>query len=340
MAKTTWWDVIHRTLEAAGEPLTPLQVWEKAQELGTIGDFQTPGKTPWATIGAYLYTDISANGERSSVVRVGKRPPLFTLRKLAQLQKEESNPIGVSTKVNGPSENASKSKKKQVKTPDEEDFKAEGGNVPERDLHPLLVTFAYSNAHFKAHLKTIFHESSKRGIKGQNEWLHPDLVGVYFPFRAYEPELLDLQKHLSVSAIRMFSFEMKVRLDYRNLRESFFQAVSNSSWANEGYLVAAEIQEDDEFQNELRRLSNAFGIGIIRLEVGSVHESTILFPARSNSEIDWDTVNRLATENRDFKEFLTFIKEDSEIKKVKSQYDRVLDEAGLDKWLREHSWGS
>jgi uncharacterized protein len=31
-----------------------------------------------------------------------------------------------------------------------------------------------------------------------------------------------------------------------NLREVFFQAVSNSSWANEGYLEAAEIDTANE----------------------------------------------------------------------------------------------
>jgi hypothetical protein len=30
-----------------------------------------------------------------------------------------------------------------------------------------------------------------------------------------------------------------------NVRECFFQAVSNSSWANFGYLVAAEIEGQD-----------------------------------------------------------------------------------------------
>jgi hypothetical protein len=35
---------------------------------------------------------------------------------------------------------------------------------------------------------------------------------------------------------------MKKELNFSNLRESYFQAVSNSSWANEGYLVTAEYR--------------------------------------------------------------------------------------------------
>jgi len=44
------------------------------------------------------------------------------------------------------------------------------------------------DTHFKANLKTIYHENSNKTTKGQNEWLHPDLVGVYFPFKDYTTE--------------------------------------------------------------------------------------------------------------------------------------------------------
>src|SRR5450756_862996 len=52
----------------------------------------------------------------------------------------------------------------------------------ERDLHILLSTFVYSNPHFNCYTKTIYHEFSKKGKKGFNKWLHPDIVGIYFPF--------------------------------------------------------------------------------------------------------------------------------------------------------------
>nr|WP_288977411.1 hypothetical protein [uncultured Blautia sp.] len=42
--------------------------------------------------------------------------------------------------------------------------------------------------------------------------------------------------------------------------------MSNSSWAHEGYLVALKISEEPELMDELRRLNNAFGIGVIRLD--------------------------------------------------------------------------
>lgn len=63
---------------------------------------------------------------------------------------------------------------------------SEKGSFIERDLHPLLVKFLYSNPHFKCYAKTIYHETSTKKTKGYNQWLHPDIVGIYFPFKDYQ----------------------------------------------------------------------------------------------------------------------------------------------------------
>lgn len=92
---------------------------------------------------------------------------------------------------------------------------------------------------------------------------------------------------------------MKRDLNFANLRENYFQAVSNLSWANEGYLVTLNIDETEE----LRRLTNAFGVGIIKLNAENIEESEILFQARFNETLDWNTINRLSEDNGDFKSF-------------------------------------
>jgi len=83
MAKTTFWDVIKKTIEKVGTPLSAKEIWDKANELGTLGDFSTSGKTPWATIAAYCYTDINKNGDNSMIVQTSERPAQFFLRVLA-----------------------------------------------------------------------------------------------------------------------------------------------------------------------------------------------------------------------------------------------------------------
>jgi len=306
MGKVTFWDVIESTIERAGLPLSAREIWDKAQELGTMGDYSTTGKTPWATIAAYCYTDMNKNGEASTIVKTSDRPVQFYLRRLGKFNDTNS-------KVGHPTE-ATKTK---GAVDSEKKFM-------ERDLHPLLVAYAYGDTHFKANLKTIYQEKSAKAVKGQNEWLHPDLVGVYFPFRDYKQETLEIQNHLSITSVKLYSFELKIALNFGNLRQSYFQAVSNSSWAHEGYLVAVEIDDDPTFKDEVRRLNNAFGIGIIKLNAENIYESDILFPARIKSDIDWDTVNRLAQENSNFNDFLKLITEDCKLGKVKSQYDRIM----------------
>lgn len=75
---------------------------------------------------------------------------------------------------------------------------------------------------------------------------------------------------------------------------------------------------------ELKRLSTSFGIGIIKIDVEDPDSSEILFPAKFKTELDWDTINKLAGENVDFKEFIKRIKNDLSSKEVrKEKYDQV-----------------
>lgn len=175
----------------------------------------------------------------------------------------------------------------------------------ERDLHKVFSYFAYN--YMRIYTKTIFHEKSKKKDKGANEWLHPDLVGFYFPLKDWEKQVLELSNNTGSTPIRLYSFEIKKELDFRNIRAAFFQTVSNSSWANESYLVAAEISNDNDFLDELRRLSVSFGIGIIRLNLQEPDDSSIIYPAKYKTELDWDTINKLLEENPDFKEFISDI---------------------------------
>ena len=148
---------------------------------------------------------------------------------------------------------------------------------------------------------------------------------------------MKLQTSLNVNSIKLFSFEMKKNIDYSNLRQYFFQAVSNSSWANEGYLVCLKIDEDPNFRNELQRLSNAFGIGIIKLNPESISESEIICNARYNENIDWDTLERLSEDNPDFNKFISDLTEDIALGKVKSTYDKVITDDKFENYLKEKS---
>jgi len=178
-----------------------------------------------------------------------------------------------------------------------------------------------------ATLSAILHPKSTK--KEFGEWVHPDIVGCYFPIDEWNSEVLELSSAVGNTSLTIFSFELKKELNLSKLRESFFQAVSNSSWANESYLVAAEISNNDDFLKELQRLSSSFGIGIIKIDTNDPLSSEILMPATTKERLDWETINK------DFKEFLKRIKIDltsNEIRKEK--YDKIYEEEQLIKMIK------
>ena len=190
----------------------------------------------------------------------------------------------------------------------------------EKDLHPVLVYYAHF--YLRVYCKTINHTRSERNKFG--EWLHPDIVGCNFPAENWSSSTIELSQTLGVLPIRLYSFELKRELNFSNLREAFFQAVSNSSWAHEGYLCAAAISEDEEFLSEIKRLSGSFGIGIINLDTSDPDASRVIFPAKQKENLDWESMNKLCI-NEDFKNFLRRIKNDLTSKEIrKEQYDKIL----------------
>jgi len=101
--------------------------------------------------------------------------------------------------------------------------------------------------------------------------------------------------------VEIFSYELKkeIKNDYE-LKRNFFQAVSNSSWANYGYLVAFGIAES--LKPELERLCNSFGIGFILLK-SDPFTSEVLYPAE-RKPLDFQTINKLCGLNDAFKKMI------------------------------------
>jgi len=174
-------------------------------------------------------------------------------------------------------------------------------NLSESDLYPLLSK--YLHAEFNIGSKRIDEKRSKnsRG-SGGNKWLFPDMVGLEIVGGNWQEEIKKFSEEHFTPKGKLWSFEVKIKIDNSNVREVFFQTVSNSSWANYGYLVTSEIIGRETI-NELRILAGLHGIGVIRIDINDITKSQIIFLARERS-IDLDNANRLAEENRDFKDYI------------------------------------
>lgn len=175
----------------------------------------------------------------------------------------------------------------------------------EHDLYPVLIEYLSKELQLFSLRIDEKKSSNNRGQNG-NQWLHPDLVAMQPLDKKWHELIKTCVKHGSGQNVRLWSFEVKKELNSSNIRSSFFQAVSNSSWANEGYLVATSISTA-EVEEELRMLSALHGIGVILLIPDNPTESEILLPARRKPEVDWQSINRILNENADFKNFIELV---------------------------------
>lgn len=298
MAKYTFLHLAEEVLRDAPRPLSGPEIWSEGRNKGLAEKTGTTGRTPARSLSAQLGTDVRRNPDTPFCV-ISNRPQRFFLK----ARKGELTPGMIEElQARGFSE-------------EEELLPGKPPRFQERDMHPLLAYFVHDSETFsfwgerQIYTKTIDHNKSTHVTF--NEWLHPDMVGVYLPFGDMDEQVIDFNKKIGQdSLVRFYSFELKKELTKGNYRQSYFQAVSNSSWANEGYLVAADISEDDALRRELDRLVNAFGIGVICLYPSDFYASEVLFPAKPRPFLDWATFNKLYEANEDFSGFIKRVKRD------------------------------
>ncbi|MCX2574979.1 hypothetical protein [Pedobacter sandarakinus] len=167
----------------------------------------------------------------------------------------------------------------------------------ERDLHKLLSSYLKNTDTYS---KTIFHEQSN-GKDSNQIWTHPDMVGIKFLHLQTKASQNFLKSINRVDTFKLSSYELKREINSDSeLKKAFFQAVSNSSWANYGYLVAFEFS--DSLNEEMARLNQSFGIGIIELNANP-YQSKVLFPAVYR-DLDFKTIDKLCKMNKEFEKFI------------------------------------
>ncbi|GAA8156922.1 COG2958 family protein [Helicobacter pylori] len=269
--------IIQSVLEAVKEPIKVTEIYDKAKELFEKGEitkmFDYGGETPHQSVSASIYTALK-KGEGLPFCKVQEKPVLIALKGTAkELVLNTQKP---SAKI-----------------------------AHERDLHPFLTYMAFNNENLKCYTKTIFHEESSKSIKGMDRWLYPDMVGVRFLHAELSNEnLIAFSKKFDTLPVKLVSFELKKEISVHNCRECYFQAISNSSWSNEGYLVGHHIDtHNPKLMDLLKRLHASFGIGVIDLRTDEV-KSAILLNAKYKEKIDYTVALELSEKNPKFSGFL------------------------------------
>lgn len=233
-------------------------------------------KTPSDTVSAML-GDFIRSGD-SRVKRTKREGKIF----LYYLAKNEHK-IGCEV-ITGAIETAKKSDRTKT--------------YQERDLHKLLSSFLKTSGIYS---KTIFHEQSTFNKDNNQIWTHPDMVGIRFLNLQTKASQTFLNTINRVETFKLSSYEIKKEIySDAELKKAFFQAVSNSSWANYGYLVAFEFS--DSLTDEIERLNQSFGIGVIELHANP-YQSKVLFQPKYH-ELDFKTIDKLCKINKEFESFI------------------------------------
>lgn len=272
-------EIVQSVLEITG-PIKVTEIYDRAKELFEKGEienmFDCGGETPHQSVSSYIYTALK-KGEELPFFKVQEKPTLIALKGAAK------EPVLSTEKISAPS----------VKI------------AHERDLHPFLTYMAFYNENLKCCTKTIFHEESVKSPKGMDRWLYPDMVGVRFLHAELSNEnLIAFSKKFDTLPVKLVSFELKKEISVHNCRECYFQAISNSSWANEGYLVGCHIDtHNPQLMDLLKRLHASFGIGVIDLRVDE-DKSAILLNAKYKEKIDYTVALELSDKNEKFSGFL------------------------------------
>ena len=310
MSKLTGKEFVENVLKDAEIPLTIKQIYETGRGKGL--ELTKEGKSPVDRLSTQIYGNIRRRKDNSKFKKLETKPTTFWLKE----REKELPPLDILK------QKIQEAQEKEV----EEKYK-----FKERELHPLLVSFLNNDEDFNIRAKTIHHESSKKEEKGKNKWNYPDIVGVSFPFDNEEmkEETLNLLQNINQIKYKLYSFELKIIINFSNLKECYFQAVSNSSWANEGYLVAFDI--DENVIEELKRLNASFGIGVIQLDIKELKPKVIL--PSSQRELDIETLNMLVNDSPDFNIFIEDInniikaKSSNLVNQIKDSFDKVFDSA-------------
>ena len=327
----TFLGLAEAVLEKAEYPLGYKEIWERAKVMGLDKQiikgewvFKTP---PQNIMQIQLYDNIRQKKDNSRFYIVSRRPTTFWL----QSRKSESDSEKLNVKIQKAEAQAESKNLKNKKA------------FHERKLHPLLVTFLADDENFGIHAKTIYHEQSTKDENGKKRWNYPDIVGVKFPFHRKE-ETFNLLSNINQGEYKLYSFELKKSINFDTLKQYYFQAVSNSSWANEGYLVVLD-DIDIEVLKELRRLNASFGIGVIQLRVSEIDskfgvlDSEVVLQS-SQRNLDIETLDMLVEDNPNFKKFIYDINEHIRAKKeglkCEDEFDEPLDSDKLDTHIREH----
>ena len=184
-------------------------------------------------------------------------------------------------------------------------------NNREKHLYPIVCEYLReSHRVFSMRIDERRLSKVNGGVRDSKRF--PDIVGMEEGSsltKKWKNNIMAISNMTSGKKIGIWSVEVKVEVTHRSVREDLSQTLSNSSWANRAYLAASKFPKsedgelDKHIKSELDEYADEHGIGIIEIDKDHPKMSRIVIEARER-EVNWNSVNSLATKNKDFMRFI------------------------------------
>lgn len=115
-----------------------------------------------------------------------------------------------------------------------------------------------------------FREAFAKEAPLSNLWRFPEMALVDWETgsspdeeMALDEAMLNLKQQLGIAPFRLISGRLRIQPSLETFREDFYQSLAVSSWAHGGELIYAAPIVDEALAEGLRRLSGAFGVGVM-----------------------------------------------------------------------------
>jgi uncharacterized protein len=175
MEKLTFLGLANKVLTEEKRPLSPSEVWKVALSKGYHLLLDTQGKTPERSLYSSIFTDARDN-PNTNFIKVGDRPARYYLKSLGHTSLSELE-------------------KKAASEPEPTTY-----HYKESQLHPFLSYFVHRR--FNAYSKTIRHGTS--GKKEFGEWVHPDVIAIYYPVPDWRDGVIELSKAVGSVGVKLY----------------------------------------------------------------------------------------------------------------------------------------
>jgi len=210
----------------------------------------------------------------------------------------------------------------------------------EEKFRAMYIIYLKSTNKFPAPIE---HTKAQRDSKGTNVWKYPDVTNIKWSDGIInligdkyilDKNMLQMKSGSGDPLFDVDSSELKVEVNLSNYRKSFYQCVSNSSWANTTHLVVALEVSDQKLVNKLKKLASKHGVSIICFNMSESKFDELpsadvirnlsednqenllnnfcsgiyyIYQYQSVGRLDWDDINDLCSLSAEFSDIIKWI---------------------------------